>query len=109
MADRTAELHNKNAELQRALETLKAMQAQIVTQEKLASLGALTAGIAHELKNPLNFVSNFAALSTSACASCASCAERPALPPGAAGELRALLERAGAEHRGRSASTGSAP
>ncbi|MBN1206208.1 MAG: AAA family ATPase [Myxococcaceae bacterium] len=63
VADRTAELYNKNAELQRALETLKAMQAQIVTQEKLASLGALTAGIAHELKNPLNFVSNFAALS----------------------------------------------
>jgi signal transduction histidine kinase len=63
VADRTAELHNKNAELQRALETLKAMQTQIVTQEKLASLGALTAGIAHELKNPLNFVSNFAALS----------------------------------------------
>ncbi len=61
--DRTAELHTKNAELQRALETLKTMQAQIVTQEKLASLGALTAGIAHELKNPLNFVNNFAALS----------------------------------------------
>ncbi|WP_224241299.1 trifunctional serine/threonine-protein kinase/ATP-binding protein/sensor histidine kinase [Hyalangium gracile] len=63
VADRTAELHSKNAELQRALETLKTMHAQIVTQEKLASLGALTAGIAHELKNPLNFVSNFAALS----------------------------------------------
>jgi signal transduction histidine kinase len=63
VADRTAELHSKNAELHRAVETLKAMQAQIVTQEKLASLGALTAGIAHELKNPLNFVSNFAALS----------------------------------------------
>lgn len=63
VADRTAELHSKNAELHRAVETLKAMQQQIVTQEKLASLGALTAGIAHELKNPLNFVSNFAALS----------------------------------------------
>jgi predicted ATPase/signal transduction histidine kinase len=62
--DRTAELHNKNVELQRALETLKAMQAQVITQQKLASLGSLTAGIAHELKNPLNFVTNFAALST---------------------------------------------
>ncbi|HVG62166.1 MAG TPA: AAA family ATPase [Hyalangium sp.] len=61
--ERTGELNSKNAELHRALETLKTMQAQIVTQEKLASLGALTAGIAHELKNPLNFVSNFAALS----------------------------------------------
>ncbi len=63
VADRTAELHTKNAELQRALETLKTMQTQIITQEKLASLGALTAGIAHELKNPLNFVNNFASFS----------------------------------------------
>ncbi|WP_225409579.1 trifunctional serine/threonine-protein kinase/ATP-binding protein/sensor histidine kinase [Stigmatella hybrida] len=64
VADRTQELHSKNAELHRALETLKTMHAQIVTQEKLASLGSLTAGIAHELKNPLNFVTNFALLST---------------------------------------------
>ena len=42
---------------------LKATQQQLVTQQKLASLGQLTAGIAHEIKNPLNFVNNFAALS----------------------------------------------
>ncbi|MCI0693868.1 GAF domain-containing protein [candidate division KSB1 bacterium] len=42
---------------------LKATQQQLVTQEKLASLGQLTAGIAHEIKNPLNFVNNFAVLS----------------------------------------------
>ncbi|MBI1764446.1 MAG: GAF domain-containing protein [Acidobacteria bacterium] len=42
---------------------LKATQDQLVVQEKLASLGALTAGIAHEIKNPLNFVNNFADLS----------------------------------------------
>lgn len=61
--ERTEQLHSKNAELQRALESLKTMQAQIITQEKLASLGALTSGIAHELKNPLNFVKNFSELS----------------------------------------------
>ncbi len=50
-------------ELERALEQLKAAQDQLVTQAKLASLGALTAGIAHEIRNPLNFVTNFAELS----------------------------------------------
>ncbi|MCG3154917.1 MAG: Adaptive-response sensory-kinase SasA [bacterium] len=50
------ELQHKNAEIIRT-------QEQLIMQEKLASLGALTAGIAHEIKNPLNFVNNFAVLS----------------------------------------------
>src|SRR5690606_28237295 len=54
--ERTRELHAKN-------EALVRTQKQLVAQEKLASLGVLTAGIAHELKNPLNFVNNFADLS----------------------------------------------
>jgi signal transduction histidine kinase len=45
-----------------SLQNLKAAQERLVAQEKLASLGALTAGIAHEIKNPLNFVNNFAEL-----------------------------------------------
>jgi C4-dicarboxylate-specific signal transduction histidine kinase len=61
--DRTKELKEKNDELVKTLERLQQMQQQLVTQEKLASLGALTAGIAHEIKNPLNFVNNFSALS----------------------------------------------
>ncbi len=62
--ERTHELRDKNDALETTLEQLRAMQQQLVTQEKLASLGALTAGIAHEIKNPLNFVNNFAELST---------------------------------------------
>ncbi|MBS1829175.1 MAG: GAF domain-containing protein [Acidobacteria bacterium] len=46
-----------------AYDSLKSAQEKLVVQEKLASLGALTAGIAHEIKNPLNFVNNFADLS----------------------------------------------
>lgn len=54
---------SKSEELERTLGQLKTTQDQLLVQEKMASLGALTAGIAHEIKNPLNFVTNFAALS----------------------------------------------
>ncbi len=61
--ERTAEIAEKNAELQAAMDRLKDAQNQLVVSEKMASLGNLTAGIAHEIKNPLNFVNNFADLS----------------------------------------------
>ncbi|WP_420455054.1 sensor histidine kinase [Rubrivirga sp.] len=56
-------LEAANARLEASLRDLKATQDQLVQSEKLASLGQLTAGIAHEIKNPLNFVNNFADLS----------------------------------------------
>lgn len=58
------EERKRTAELEQALGDLRHTQNQLLVQEKLASLGALTAGIAHEIKNPLNFVTNFASLST---------------------------------------------
>ena len=57
------EVAERTAELRKSLEDLKAAQEQLVQQEKLASLGQLTAGIAHEIKNPLNFVNNFSEVS----------------------------------------------
>ncbi len=56
-------IEETNSARQRSLEELKATQAQLVQQEKLASLGQLTAGIAHEIKQPLNFVNNFSEVS----------------------------------------------
>jgi len=58
-----AQEKQKSDELTKALDQLRKAQDQLVVQQKLASLGSLTAGIAHEIKNPLNFVTNFAEVS----------------------------------------------
>ena len=56
-------IEETNIALQKSLEELQAAQAQLIQSEKMASLGELTAGIAHEIQNPLNFVNNFSEVS----------------------------------------------
>ena len=60
---RTNDLRLKNADLENTLNELKKTQEQLVQQAKLASLGQITAGIAHEIQNPLNFINNFSSIS----------------------------------------------
>ena len=57
------QVQQRTRELSQSLDDLRAAQDRLVQTEKLASLGQLTAGIAHEIKNPLNFINNFSALS----------------------------------------------
>ncbi len=63
IAEKNAELEDKvisrTKELEQSMLTMKATQKQLIESEKMASLGELTAGIAHEIQNPLNFVNNF--------------------------------------------------
>ncbi len=57
------QVNERTAELSQSLENLRTTQQQLVQSEKMASLGELTAGIAHEIQNPLNFVNNFSEVS----------------------------------------------
>jgi signal transduction histidine kinase len=64
LSQQKAEIQAQRDQTTRALTDLRATQAQLIQKEKMASLGELTAGIAHEIQNPLNFVNNFSEVST---------------------------------------------
>jgi two-component system, NtrC family, sensor kinase len=64
LSDKNLQIERQSEKLKNTLKELKATQVQLIHQEKMASLGELTAGIAHEIQNPLNFVNNFSEVST---------------------------------------------
>ena len=85
-----AKVTDRTRELSQSLEELRNAQDRLLQTEKLASLGQLTAGIAHEIKNPLNFVNNFAELSVDLLAELRAAMEQAGLDPALRAELEEL-------------------
>jgi signal transduction histidine kinase len=81
----------RTAELKQSLENLKATQAQLIQSEKMASLGEMTAGIAHEIQNPLNFVNNFAEVNNEITSEIKAEIEKM-IPEDKRGDLNTLLD-----------------
>ena len=93
VAERTATLTQQASELQHALDELKMTQDQLIQSEKMASLGELTAGIAHEIQNPLNFVTNFSDVSAELVQELLDEQQRPDRDPDLEAELLADLKQ----------------
>ncbi len=91
VVERTAEVITQKEKLQTTLDDLKATQNQLVHKEKMASLGELTAGIAHEIQNPLNFVNNFSELGQELCQEVQEEVRQLSVPPGEKKNLQELV------------------
>jgi GAF domain-containing protein len=85
------EVQTRTRELEQSLDDLRKAQDRLVQTEKLASLGQLTAGIAHEIKNPLNFVNNFSALSRELLGELKEVIDAHPPPPGPRADIDDLL------------------
>jgi two-component system NtrC family sensor kinase len=87
LGEKNAEIARQRDALDQALLSLQATQGQLIQKEKMASLGELTAGIAHEIQNPLNFVNNFSDVSTELVQELADELARPTRDVGLATDL----------------------
>jgi signal transduction histidine kinase len=86
------EVQSRTRDLANSLDGLRATQDRLVQTEKLASLGQLTAGIAHEIKNPLNFVNNFSAVSVELIDELREALARASLAPQLRGEISEIAD-----------------
>jgi len=87
------EITNQRDDLSKTLADLRTTQTQLIQAEKMASLGELTAGIAHEIQNPLNFVNNFAEVSTELIVELEAEQQKPDQDPALAAELLGDLKQ----------------
>lgn len=92
VGERTAQILQQKETLQSTLTDLEASQLQLIQKEKMASLGELTAGIAHEIQNPLNFVNNFAEINAELLTEIKERIAEETLPDGLGKDINPLFE-----------------
>jgi two-component system, NtrC family, sensor kinase len=92
VTERTIELSEQKEALQKALQDLKASQSQLIQKEKMASMGELTAGVAHEIQNPLNFVINFGEINTELLSEIKERVKNEALPKEFTNDITLLID-----------------